>query len=223
VDDARALPELFTKAPSRSAFRVAIVDAADDMNVNAANALLKVLEEPPERGVLFLIAHAPGRLVATIRSRCRRLVFRPWPEAAVSGFLEARITLGDAGRAAIAAMARGAPGRALRLASGPVLELEEAARALVAGEAPGEAALLALADSFRGQEGQARFELFFERLAEAVRASVTSLEPPWPVDAWAALWERLSEAPAEADALNLDRADVFWTTVGEIKGLRRRA
>ena len=56
----------------RAQFRVAIIDAADDLNLNAANALLKVLEEPPERGVLFLVTHAPGRLLATIRSRCRR-------------------------------------------------------------------------------------------------------------------------------------------------------
>ena len=51
-------------------WRVAIIDAADDMNVNAANALLKVLEEPPERSVIILLSHAPGRLLPTIRSRC---------------------------------------------------------------------------------------------------------------------------------------------------------
>src|SRR6202008_4422209 len=104
------------KAPSRSSWRVAIVDAADDMNLNAANALLKTLEEPPERGVLFLVAHAPGRLMATIRSRCRRLGFRPGADAGVEGFLSRRTGLGDAEVREIARMARGAPGRALRLA-----------------------------------------------------------------------------------------------------------
>ena len=61
VDQARELPEFFCKSPSQARYRVAIIDAADDLNLNAANALLKALEEPPERGVLFLITHAPGR------------------------------------------------------------------------------------------------------------------------------------------------------------------
>ena len=78
VDQSRELPEFFSKSPSQAQHRVAIIDAADDLNVNAANALLKVLEEPPERGVLFLVTHAPGRLLATIRSRCRRLSFPIW-------------------------------------------------------------------------------------------------------------------------------------------------
>src|SRR6202008_4946212 len=99
------------KAPSRSSWRVAIVDAADDMNLNAANALLKTLEEPPERGVLFLVSNAPGRLMATIRSRCRRLTFQPWPDEAVASFLRERSHLGDGAIGAVAAMAKGAPGR----------------------------------------------------------------------------------------------------------------
>ena len=78
VDQSRELPEFFSKSPSQAQFRVAIIDAADDLNLNAANALLKVLEEPPERGVLFLVTHASGRLLATIRSRCRRLSFPIW-------------------------------------------------------------------------------------------------------------------------------------------------
>src|SRR6516164_3908795 len=77
VDEARALSEFFAKSPATAPHRVAIVDAADDLNVNAANALLKTLEEPPSRGVLLLVGHSPGRLIATIRSRCRRLAFSP--------------------------------------------------------------------------------------------------------------------------------------------------
>ena len=71
VEEARALPEFFSKSPSMARHRVAIVDAADDLNINSANALLKTLEEPPERGVLFLVSHSPARLLGTIRSRCR--------------------------------------------------------------------------------------------------------------------------------------------------------
>jgi len=221
VDDARALPEFFAKAPSRSAYRVAIVDAADDMNVNAANAILKTLEEPPERGVLFLVAHAPGRLMATIRSRCRRLTFQPWPEAAVASFVARRAAVDGAEAAVLAGMAKGAPGRALRLAGSKALEMDDTARSLVAGDPPPQAALQHLADSFRGPEGQGRFELFFERWAEAVRARITGEGPPLrAVERWAALWDRLSGAPGEADALNLDRADVFWSALADLRALR---
>jgi DNA polymerase-3 subunit delta' len=219
VDNARALPEFFSKAPSRSAYRVAIVDAADDMNLNAANALLKTLEEPPERGVLFLVAHAPGRLMATIRSRCRRLGFQPWPDDAVEAFLAQRTDLGGEETAELARMARGAPGRALRLAGSQALELDLLARELVEGRRPPAKVLVKLADSFRGAEGQARFELLFERLAEAVRARATAR--PEAVDRWAELWDRLSAAPAQADAVNLDRADVFFTHLAELEALTR--
>jgi DNA polymerase-3 subunit delta' len=223
VDDARSLPEFFAKAPSISAYRVAIVDAADDMNINAANALLKTLEEPPERGVLFLVAHAPGRLMATLRSRCRRLAFAPWPDEAVEGFLAERTGLPGNEVSALAHMARGAPGRGLRLAVGPALEFEAVADVLVNGEFPGEAALLHLADSFRGGEGQARFELFFERLAEAVHRRVTGQGGKRAVERWGALWDRLSGAAGEAEAINLDRADMFWTLIADLKAVRAMA
>lgn len=219
VDDARALPEFFSKAPSRSAYRVAIVDAADDMNLNAANALLKTLEEPPERGVLFLVCHAPGRLMATIRSRCRRLGFQPWPDAAVEDFVRQRTELNDEDAAEIARMARGAPGRALRLASSRALEFDLLARELVEGRRPPASAMVKLADGFRGAEGQARFELLFERLAEAVRARATTR--PEAVERWADLWARLASAPAQADAVNLDRADVFFSHLAELEALTR--
>ncbi len=223
VDAARTLPEFFAKTPSQAAYRVAIVDAADDMNINAANALLKTLEEPPERGVLFLVAHAPGRLMATIRSRCRRLTFQPWPEEAVAGFLRARSDLPAEQVAAVAGMARGAPGRALTLATSEALAMDAAARALVEGDPPGEAELLSVADRFRGTEGQRRFDLFLDRLAEAVRAHVTDGVAAGAVERWATLWDRLARAPGEAEALNLDRADVFWSLLAELKAVRGAA
>lgn len=219
VDAARALPGFFAQTPSQSAYRVAIIDAADDMNLNAANALLKILEEPPERGVLFLVCHAPGRLMATIRSRCRRLTFQPWSEAAVADFLRRRVSLPADKIERLAAMARGAPGRALRLAHSEVLTLDDLARDLVDSDAPSDAELLHIADRFRGKEGQERFALFLERLAEAIRARVVEGRAA-AVEPWSNLWDKVSNAPAEADAINLDRADVFWSLVAELKSIK---
>ncbi len=225
VDEARRLPEFFHKAPAQSPWRVAIIDAADDLNANSANAVLKTLEEPPRRGVLLLVCHAPGRLLPTIRSRCRRLLFRPWPDEAVAAFLETRTDLDADQSGRIAAMAKGSPGRALALAAADVLEVDRAALELLR-QLPqvDETALLALAAELRGQEGARRFELLFERLAEHVKTMVEETAGkagagrPEP---WLDAWDQLTSLPAEAEGLNLDRQDAFWTAVGALREASR--
>jgi DNA polymerase-3 subunit delta' len=225
VDDARKLPEFFSKAPASAPYRVAIVDAADDMNINAANALLKTLEEPPERGVLFLISHAPGGLIATIRSRCRRLAFAPWSEARITAFLEARMGLGAEEGARLAHMAKGAPGRALSMAEGGALQADQVAHEILR-QLPetDDAALLAVADSFRGAEGQKRFDLLVERLADqvhdmAVRATERGASAE--IERWARAWQGLSSLPREVEAVNLDRTDAFFTAIGRLRQAAR--
>jgi DNA polymerase-3 subunit delta' len=220
VDEARELPEFFSKAPAASPYRVAIIDAADDLNVNAANAVLKTLEEPPRRGVLFLVSHAPGRLLPTIRSRCRRLGFQPWGEEGARDWLQARgFDLEDATR--LARMARGAPGRALYLAAIGALEADRAAHELLrALPKTDDAALLSMAEGFRGAEGQARFEVLFERLADQVRLmaeETAGRAEPGSLEPWAQAWSSLTNLPGEAEALNLDRADVFWTAMRQLR------
>ena len=83
VDDVRGLGAFMHMTPAMGKWRVAIVDSADEMNRNSANAVLKILEEPPPNAVLLIVAHAPGRLLPTIRSRCRRLALQPLTEDAV--------------------------------------------------------------------------------------------------------------------------------------------
>lgn len=218
VEEARALPEFFAKSPSMARHRVAIIDAADDLNINSANALLKTLEEPPERGVLLLVTHQPARLLGTIRSRCRRLAFQPWPDEDVSRFVRQQTDLEVLESDALARMARGSPGQALALAGQNALEMDATARSLVSGDAPDDAELLAFADKLRGNEGQARLALMFARLAEAVHERAEQGAP----ECWAPLWDRLNQMPGEAAALNLDRADVLFSTVAEIRRVRAR-
>src|SRR3954449_5590366 len=95
VDEARKLSEFFSKSPAAAPHRVAIIDAADDLNVNAANAILKTLEEPPPHGILLMVSHAPGRLLPTIRSRCRRLAFAPMSLEAGAAFVREREDVTD--------------------------------------------------------------------------------------------------------------------------------
>ena len=215
VDQARDLPGFFAKSPSQAQYRVAIIDAADDLNVNAANALLKILEEPPERGVLLLVTHAPGRLLATIRSRCRRLSFPIWTPDQLETLVRNR-TGADPEDARLAAdMAGGSPGAALALSSGAMQEVDALARSWVLGAAVDRAEQLAVADGFRGAEGQARFEALMDRLIAAVK--VRALEAPAGQGArWAELWTRLAELPDRTAAINLDRADVLAGALADI-------
>lgn len=114
VEDIRALLSFFHMSAAEGGRRVAIVDAADDMNGPAANALLKMLEEPPKGGVILLIAHQPARLLPTIRSRCRELRLAPLAPGDMAQVLAAQGVEGDA--PALAALSGGSVGEALRLA-----------------------------------------------------------------------------------------------------------
>jgi DNA polymerase-3 subunit delta' len=230
VDDARRLPEFFAKAPASAPFRVAIIDAADDMNINAANALLKTLEEPPARGVLFLVSHAPGGLIATIRSRCRRLAFPAWSEDRIEAFVQARTGLDAESALKLARMSRGAPGLALQMAEGGALDADALAHEILSRlPATDDAALLAVADTFRGAEGQKRFEMVFDRLQDQVRTMATRIAEEGAaeegasaeIDRWARAWESLIALPREAEAVNLDRADAFFTAIGRLREAAR--
>jgi DNA polymerase-3 subunit delta' len=222
VDEARALPEFFSKSPGRAAYRVAIIDTADDLGANAANAVLKTLEEPPERGVLFLISHRPGALLATIKSRCRRLVFAAPPAEAAARWLVDVEGISIEAAHGYLRMARGAPGRARRLAAAGALEIDEAARRLVE-RLPDidQSAALAMADTFRGPEGAARFALAMDRMAAALhdRAAALALEGRAPPDRWAEAFALISDLPGEVEAINLERGDAFFTALGRLGAL----
>ena len=227
VDVARQLPAFFANSPAVSPYRVAIIDAADDLNVNAANAVLKTLEEPPARGVILLVSHSPGRLLPTIRSRCRRLVV-PAPELSrAAAMVEERAGVSSHDADRLAGMAKGAPGRDLQVAAAGALAADDAAGEILR-KLPDldEGALLAMADTFKGADGAARFELLFDRLGDQIHAMATGMageRVPAGLDRWVAAWEKIMRAPGEAEAVNLDRADVFWTAIMDLRAAARAA
>jgi DNA polymerase-3 subunit delta' len=224
AEEARAVAEFFAKSPAAAPYRVAIIDVADDLNGTAANSVLKILEEPPSRGVLFLLSHAPGRLLATLRSRCRRLAIAPPSAQAVAAWVEAR-TGADAGTAArLLQMAGGAPGGAWRLAEAGALQADEAAvRFLDSLRAADPGPVQALADSFRGPAGAARFALFFERLADHVHRRATACaDDPAAVasgERLAAAWMHIVEAPRRTEAVNLDRGEVLFNVFSRLRAI----
>ncbi len=220
VDAVREIGEFFSKAPSRSPWRVCIIDSVDDLNINSANALLKILEEPPHKGILFLVSHSPGRLLATIRSRCRRLNFAPWSDEAVSDFARRHLDLDDDSLARLVRLAHGAPGRALSLADEGILDIDAFAGSLLAKPLPPRADLMPMAAQFKAStaknDGARKFAAFIECLADRVHERVLSAETPQIGQSALKLWERLNTAVVEVESINLDRGDYFWSLYNDI-------
>src|SRR6201991_2752439 len=132
VDEIRRLSDFFGMTSGAGGWRVAIVDTADDMNDNAANALLKMLEEPPGNAMLLLLSNTPGRLLPTIRSRCQRLELRPLDDAALQDALKRYLPEStSAERAALARLSGGSIGAALTLATGEGADLAQEADRLI--------------------------------------------------------------------------------------------
>lgn len=220
VDDARRLPEFFSKAPALSQRRVALVDSVDDLNANAANAILKILEEPPENGILLLVSHAPGKLLPTVRSRCRRLSVRPWSPERLSAYLTSSHGLPQGEADHLANEAQGSPGQAIALLNGKQKLEDAVVTALLDPAAQADPArLTALADTFRGAEGGQRLNQLLRRLCDVIadRSRRQSAYDASTASRWAEVWRKLSLLPDEAEGLNLDRNDVFWTAMSEIR------
>lgn len=208
VDDARDLGGFFALSPSEGGMRVAIVDAVDDLNRNAANALLKTLEEPPSRSVLLLVCHAPGAALATIRSRCRRLALRPLNDA------DMRQALGGEQDAALMRLAKGRPGRAIALKAQGVstagVELEDALKAFDRGDA--RAIMLSLYERLSGEPFE-RFAALMELAGEWARAAGVARES----EAWAEAWSALEQLRNEAEDLDMDPRHALARAIGVLE------
>jgi DNA polymerase-3 subunit delta' len=232
VEDVRDAGTFLHHTAAASEWRCVIVDAADEMNVNAQNALLKVLEEPPVRTLILLVAHAPSRLLPTIRSRCRSLALRPLADAQVAEVLvRTNPALTPEDLAVISDIAEGSPGRAFNLAQAGGLELYHELQALV-GRLPeiDSEALHAASDRFAPAAGEASYRTFLEILnwwlLRRIREGATSMSESAPrrgVEPWIAAWEKVRELAERSDSVNLDRKQVVLNTFFELSAAARQA
>jgi DNA polymerase-3 subunit delta' len=207
---------------------VVIVDAADEMNRNSANAILKVLEEPPKRALMLLICHSPGRILPTIRSRCRRLTLPPLEREVVIELLRRHHPdLSPAELQGLAALGEGSIGRALALHEQGGMDLYGGMVGLLGSlptKLPGSA-LHDFAERIGRQADSVSLfgELFSGWLAQGARraaggqgAEVVSGEADLQrrlvaragLERWTALWERISALFERAEAVNLDGKQV---------------
>jgi DNA polymerase-3 subunit delta' len=164
IAQVRTLQPLFATTPSMSPRRVVLIDAIDDLERGGANALLKNLEEPPAGTIFLLISHAPGRLLPTIRSRCRMLRFEALGDNEVASAI--RTLSPEASEDEVAALVRasdGAPGRALRYAGLDVAGLDEAIAAIAADGDRDNGRRLKLAKALGLKAAQPRYEAFLDR------------------------------------------------------------
>ena len=183
VDEVRGLKGFFHLSAADGGRRVVIVDPADELNIAAANALLKELEEPPEGVVILLISHQPSRLLPTIRSRCRELRLSPLTPEQMERALIAAGAEGTENAAALAELSAGSVGEAVRLVN---LGGEALYASLIAllSTAPGldRPRALALAESVSARGAEAKFDLMLGLmdllLARMARAGVTGMAPP---------------------------------------------
>lgn len=238
VEDVRRIHRFYAYTASGEGWRVTLIDEAEAMNSSAANALLKILEEPPARALLILVSHRPGRLLPTIRSRCRMLVFQPLSLSDMHDFLAEEVPECDApAREAAARLAEGAPGRAIALLRNDGLTLYRELLGLLADE-----------DASSGLQARARFieqvagyperyrlalDLWRDLHARLVRFAVSlpdgEKEGPLPEEAvllerwrclsspdrWIERWERTGRLIEQAERLYLDRKQVLWTLFAE--------
>lgn len=223
VDAVREIGEFFSKAPSRSPYRVCIIDSVDDLNINSANALLKILEEPPHKGIIFLISHSPGKLLATIRSRCRRLNFVPWTDEAVGDFLKSRAEVDEESLGRLVRLAHGAPGKALSLMEEGALEMDSFAGKLLERPLPSRPELMAAAAMFKTSnsknDGAKKFATFMACLTDRLHERALSAETPQIGQSISQLWVKLNSAVGEVEGVNLDRGDYFWSVYNDLAAL----
>jgi len=218
VEDVRKLVPFFGSTAWEAGWRVVVVDSADELNAAGANSLLKLLEEPPPRSLFLIVSHAPGRLLATIRSRCRRLLLRPLAAADVVRAVSAALDRhpDDAAVQAAAAAAEGSVARAIALLGGPLLAVRGRVVELLALlPATDPRALHALGESLERAD-----RIVMATFVDAVRdwlsarlAGDLSAAQSGRGDRLARLaqaWDNVNRSAREAETFNLERKPLVF-------------
>ncbi|MBA2399042.1 MAG: DNA polymerase III subunit delta' [Bradyrhizobium sp.] len=219
VDETRETISFFGTTAAVDGWRVCIVDTVDELNPNAANALLKILEEPPQRSLFLLVSHSPARALPTILSRCRKLPLRPLATDDVirAAALAANMTADDPALTEAAEAAEGSVSRAVTLLGGDALKLQQRTAALLAtlpNVDPRE--LHALGDALGGSDrvALAAFVDGVDRwIGEKLRAGDANANLP-RLARLAEVWEKIIRAARDTESYNLERKPLVFSVFG---------
>jgi len=211
VNHVRAALQMFQMSAAFGGWRVCIVDSAEDLNRNSANALLKMIEEPPQRALFLIVSHRPGQVLPTIRSRCRRLKLDPLSESEIG---EVVATLGppwsEADSAPVAKAAKRASGsvrEALARLSPDSKGIVALIDSTIAGlPRPDPRLVVKLTEALAGRAAGEAYDAFHRELYDWLAAyALRSASSTARADQLGALWDRIRQATRETEALNLDR------------------
>lgn len=213
VDQVRSLGDLFDLTPALSPWRVVVIDSIDDLEKSAANALLKMLEEPPANTIFFLVSHAPGKLLPTIRSRCRRLDFQGLSDDAMTSILSLHVELKGDERGEVLAAAAGSASRALALVQLDLLDLEEVAVEILRKGDRTNARRSGLASELGKRSAGDRYAAFLEILPSVIAREARTLTGA-PRQRAIEAYGRTRELVAIAPRLSLDPAATVFQLGG---------
>jgi DNA polymerase-3 subunit delta' len=221
VDETRETISFFGSTAAVEGWRVCVVDTVDELNANAANALLKILEEPPQQSLFLLVSHAPARVLPTILSRCRRLALRPLETSDVirGASQAAGIAIDDPALSEAAEAAEGSVARALTLLGGEAVKLHQRTAALLAALPrvdPRE--LHALGDALGGSDrvALAAFIDSVDRwVGERLHADGVNANANLPrLARLAEVWEKINRAARDTAEYNLERKPLVFSVFG---------
>lgn len=233
IDQVREVVNFMRQTRSESDWRVVIIDPAEAMNTASANALLKVLEEPPAGTLLMLVSHQPGRLLPTLKSRCRKIALMPPPEAACQKIAGGAIPADELH--ALLALTQDSPGRALRWDRQNALTLYHDWLEALAHPHPSTRQKIAAEATKASAEGWAitralllqllhRLSLYattparFAPLNAKETAAFEAMLARQPLAAWIRLWERAETLLPQVHGLTLDRQQVILSLLAEASG-----
>ena len=214
VKQVRALGEFMGMTAALSPWRVAVIDTVDELEPSAANALLKMLEEPPPNTIFFLVSHAPGRLLPTIRSRCRLLQFQGLGDDVMAAIMDRQLPEASAAeRQRLIPLAAGSVGRAFAFASLDLGPLEESATEILRSGDPDNSRRSALASQLARKTAADRYAAFLDLLPSLVAKQARELGEPRRQRALDA-YEKVRELTALAPRLSLDPAATVFQLGG---------
>ncbi len=221
VDEIRRLTKFFGQTSGTGNWRIAIVDPADDMNRNAANAVLKMLEEPPKRAMFLVLSHAPGKLLPTIRSRCQTLTLSALSDPDMEQALgHLGVTLPASGREAVLSAAKGSVATALKLVNYGGADIVAAYRDTLSATGPqARKKMHKLADVLSGKDAETIYDFFIEHvtddLVERARGAALSGDLG-EANRLARLSAEITERVTVSQAYNLDRKQTIISLLESI-------